>query len=84
MKALFTTPIKSLEEAHAFFRALVEEHLLFHPEDSPDTIVDGFGRRLFNAEEATLLAARIAEVYEVDPDPCKFIVDNLLPKSTDP
>lgn len=79
MKALFTTPVRSLEDAHAFFRALHAENLLFHPEDPPESIVDSFGLNLFSAEESALLAQRLAEVYTFDADPCKFIVDNLNP-----
>lgn len=72
MKPYFTDPINSLEEAHAFFDKLNSDGLLFHPEDSPESIVDGDGNPLFTPDECTLLEQRIAEVYLFDEDPCAY------------
>lgn len=72
MKPYFTNPINSLEEAHAFFDKLNRDGLLFHPEDSPESIVDIYGIHLFTPDECTLLEQRIAEVYLFDADPCTY------------
>ena len=77
MRSYFTAPIKTLEAAHEFFTALHAEHLLFHPEDAPETITDYRGEPLFTAEECVELNKRIDEVYSVDSDPCAFIMDCL-------
>lgn len=79
MRTYFVTPIKTLEDAHAFFTALHAEHLLFHPENAPETIIDYRGMPLFTAEEAAEITKRIDEVYAVDSDPCAFILDTLNP-----
>jgi hypothetical protein len=70
--AFFAVPVTSLEQAHAFLRSLFDAGLLFHPEDAPSDIVDGFGIPLFSDEESTLLEQRIAEIYTFDADPCGF------------
>ena len=78
-RSYFATPIESREEAHAFLRQLDAEGLLFHPEDSPSSIVDDQGRSLFEKPEADLLVLRMNEVYAFDNDPCAFILDKLSP-----
>jgi len=80
--AYFHTAIDSLEGAHAFLEALRDDGLLFHPEDSPDTIVDHFGLRLFTDEEAALAKQRISEVYRFDQDPCAYCL--ALARPSDP
>ena len=72
--ACFSKPITSLQAAHEFFDRLAAEGLLFHPEDSPDSIVDSTGELLFTPEEAALIEERIAEVHEYDADPCAYCV----------
>lgn len=71
----FFVPIKSIENAYAFMRALHADGLLFHPDDRPDTIIDGNGHALFTAAEAVLLTARMDEVFQYDPDPYAIGVD---------
>lgn len=72
MKQYFNTPITSLNDAHAFFDNLAADRVLFHPEDSPESIVDGFGLALFTPDECAALKQRIVEVYSFDADPCAY------------
>ena len=72
MKTYFQKPITSLNDAHAFFDSLAIDRVLFHPEDRPESIVDGFGLALFTQEECDALNQRIAEVYTFDADPCAY------------
>ena len=72
MKTYFTKPIASLNDAHAFFDNLAADRVLFHPEDSPDSIVDAFGLALFTPDECIALKLRINEVYLFDADPCAY------------
>lgn len=64
MKAIFDTklskPITTLNEAKAWIRALVDEGLLFHFEDSPYDVVDATtNERTFSDEEAMVLACQL-------------------------
>jgi hypothetical protein len=72
MKAYFTQPIKSKDDAYRFFDQLYRDGLLFHPEDSPDSIVGPDSMPLFTTEECIHLTYRIAEVYQFDLDPCAY------------
>lgn len=72
MKTYFKKPITSLNDAHAFFDSLAIDRVLFHPEDNPEDIVDGFGLALFTPEECAELNQRIVEVYSFDADPCAY------------
>ena len=72
MKTYFEKPITSLNDARIFFDNLAADRVLFHPEDSPESIVDGFGLALFTPEECDALNQRIAEVYLFDVDPCAY------------
>ena len=67
-------PITSEADAQSFFKELQREGKLFHPEDSPDSVVDRHGNALFNLEEVILLRQRIDEVYAVMADPCDYIL----------
>lgn len=72
MKTYFTEPITNLDAAQGFYHKLHSDGLLFHPEDSAETIIGGNDQPLFNAAEATMLNARVAETYGFIPDPCAF------------
>ena len=75
MKDYFKKPITSLAEAHAFFRKLHEDGMLFHPEDAPITVLKGGGPELlFTREESWEVWERLKEVYNYDKDPCAFCV----------
>lgn len=80
MKQYFNESITTLDQAYSFFAQLHSDGLLFHPDDHPETVVCGSGFRLFTDTEAAALTLRIAEVYAVDPDPCKYILTNLNEK----
>jgi hypothetical protein len=67
-------PITSEADAQSFFKELQREGKLFHPEDSPETVVDRHGNALFNSAEVNLLRQRIDEVYAVMADPCNYIL----------
>lgn len=74
MKTYYTKIIASLNDAHAFFDNLANDRLLFYPEDSPESILDGFGLALFTSEECAALKQRITEVYLFDADPCAYVM----------
>ena len=57
----FATPIKTIQEAAAFIKALADTNLMFHFEDQPAEI-----KYLFSAAEAVLLRRRVAELYSFD------------------
>lgn len=76
--------IRSLEQAHQFLRDLFDMGLLFHPEDSPDSVTDPFGAQLFTDDEAELLAQRIGEVYLHDTNPCAFCLTLVNPEPSEP
>ncbi len=75
MKPYFKTPITSKAGAHAFFDQLNADGLLFHPEDSPESIVGADGGPLFTPAECVEMRRRIQEVYEFDDDPCGHCLD---------
>jgi hypothetical protein len=77
MKQYFLEPIKTVEEAHEFFKSLDRDGLLFHPEDSPASIVKVLTGEPTFTDEVRLLAYRIEEVYVVDQAPCEFILSLL-------
>lgn len=70
--AFFRVPVTSLQQAHKFFDSLFEAGLLFHPDDSPESVVDGFGLRLFSDMEVDVLEQRIAEISQFDADPAEY------------
>lgn len=79
MKPYFLDPIKSFADAEGFFFCLYQDGLLFHPEDDPSIVVDGFGFLLFTDPEALILRQRIDEAYGFMDDPCHFILDLTMP-----
>jgi hypothetical protein len=63
----FTTPITTLDQAKAWIAALYAADMMFHFEDSPDSIVKGAtGEALFTADEAGAVSERVAELYALD------------------
>ena len=77
MKNYFNKSITSLKDAHSFFDNLAADRVLFHPEDSPESIVDGFGLALFTPDECAELKQRIVEVYLFDANPCSYCLSLL-------
>ena len=84
MKTYFKTPITSEKEAEDFFFKLSEDNLLYHPEDSAHDIIEfapcpseggpDANYNTFTNEEADELDKRMAEVFEILEDPCKFVL----------
>ncbi len=72
----FKVPIETEEDMVMFFDSLNNSKLLYHPEDSPYTVMSSEGR-VFTNEECEYLEKRIKEVYDVCNDPCKYLFNNL-------
>lgn len=65
----FTTPLATIEQGKKFIEALHAADLMFHFEDSPETIGnmrDGEWVMCFTDTEAKQLRARVAELYAMD------------------
>ncbi len=66
----FRTPIRTLDDAKAWVERLHAADLMFHFEDSPETIGnhDSLGRWVytFGPEECADLRLRLAELYALD------------------
>lgn len=63
----FKTPLKTVEEGKAFIKALHDADMMFHFEDSPETIITGLsGDRLFSDEQARDVRDRVDELYGMD------------------
>lgn len=70
----FVTPLKAIEQAKAWIEALHAADLLFHFEDSPETIhyyAPGYvdHGRTFTDAQCKLLRKRVAELYDLDWSP---------------
>ena len=80
LNPLYTKKITNREEAESFYRGLSELGKMFHPEDSPETIINiGSGKQIFAAAESKAVRERVCETYQfLNDDPCAFIVDNNL------
>lgn len=64
--ALYKEPIRSMEEAQAFFRGLHERGDLFHPDDRAEDIIKNTdGSRAFSDAVSILLNKRIEEALAV-------------------
>jgi len=60
-------PIKNRFEGMLWVQRLCRAGLMFHFEDSPESIVTGIGgARLFTDPEAAIVRDRIAELYALD------------------
>ncbi len=74
----YATPITTLSEARSFFHSLNKAEKLFHPDDTPDSIVNQDGAPIFTADECALVSQRIAEIRTFMPDPCEYIIDTFM------
>lgn len=64
---LMRQPIVDLDAAKAFCNDLIAHDMVFHFEDSPDSIIQGVkGARLFTDAEAEVMVDRVAELYAQD------------------
>lgn len=60
-------PVTTLDEGKAWINELIRLDMMFHFDDSPDTIItDLGGERLFSDEEAEVVADRVSELYQLD------------------
>lgn len=67
MRPDFTTPLRTIAEAKTWIESLVGADMMFHFEDSPETIIAGrTGEPLFTRAEAKQVRARVAELYSFD------------------
>lgn len=73
---LLETPITNKTKAGTFIRRLHECGLLFHFDDSPETIVEGLGdRRTFTDAECPHVRARVIELFTHLKDPFAIALD---------
>lgn len=67
MRPDFATPLKTVAAAKAWIKSLHDADLMFHFEDSPETIISGAtGTDLFTKAESKLVRKRISELYSFD------------------
>lgn len=68
----FVTPIANIDQGKAWIEALHAANLMFHFEDSPETIFNysaGYAvnhGRTFTDEQCPLIRNRVAELYDLD------------------
>lgn len=62
----YSTPLTSIEQAKAFIADLMATDKIFHLEDAPSEIVNGFGVPIFTEEEAANMELRVEELYSFD------------------
>lgn len=79
---LLTEPIETIEHVRRWFKGMESHGMLFHPEDSPHTVINSATRKpLFTDDEATLAARRIVDIYDVCEsvgiDPCAIACELL-------
>jgi len=74
--------ITTKDQAIQFLTTMQYLYPLFHPEDDPMNIENASGNRVFNDEQVAYLNARFGEVYEVLPDPCLSILEDIRPLMT--
>ena len=61
-------PITNIDEAYAWIRGLAAADMMFHFDDSPDSIIMGRSdERLFSDADARVISARLNEVYNLYP-----------------
>lgn len=62
-----TSPIETLDDGKRWINALAVAGLLFHFEDSPDSIVTGLdGKPLFEPDDVPLIERQVAALYRLD------------------
>ena len=79
MKDYFKTPITSIEQAKKFICDLYFDGDMFHFASSAYDIVDIKGERAFDNETASILDARVDEVFKYIKDPfqlCLALVED--------
>lgn len=63
----FVTPLTTVEAGKAWIESLHAADMMFHFEDSPETIISGAtGGDLFTPEQCPLVRKRVAELYSMD------------------
>ena len=63
----FSTPLRTIEQGKAWIAALQAADMMFHFEDSPETIISmATDAPLFTKADAKLVAMRVAELYAMD------------------
>ena len=72
--------IKTKDQAIQFLTTMQYLFPLVHPEDYMCKVVDKHGDRTFNDEQVNYLYDRFNEVYDILPDPCKVVLDDIRPK----
>lgn len=72
LPSTLTSPIETLDDGRAWIRALIAADLLFHFEDSPESILAGVdGKPLFAPHDVPLIKRQIAALYRLEwPDGC--------------
>lgn len=58
--------INTLDDARGWIETLHQHDLAFHFDDSPETIIDKNGRRLFSDADAAAIKMRVAALYQFD------------------
>lgn len=62
-----TSPIETLDDGKRWITSLAVAGLLFHFEDSPDSIVTGIdGKPLFDPDDVPLIERQVAALYRLD------------------
>lgn len=65
--AYMTRPIRTADEATAFIKALAADGKLFHFEDLPESVVDGWALSpVFTPDECAVLKERVAEMFNIN------------------
>ena len=72
--------IKTEDQAIQFLTTMQYLYPLFHPEDDPMVIEDYNGNTTFNDIQVKYLNDRFDEVYEILPDPCFVILEDIRPE----
>ena len=76
MNAIFTTKIKSVNDAEIFFFNLWQLGLDYHPEDNAHDVINGKTKKpLFTKDEADLMNQRMEESFIYMDDPCEYLLD---------
>lgn len=68
------TPITDRATAEQFQFNMARAGLMFHWDDSPNTIIDAVGNELFTDKECTALKARVGELFAAMSDPFALAV----------
>lgn len=59
-----STPIRTIDQAKVWIKELHDADLMFHFEDSPESIINGdTGEALFSLSDCKKIRARVRELY---------------------